>query len=202
MRLDVQTIWQLLLVWDITSNWHMKKTSTQPLLFFKIKQIFICFIFSMGLFNTSVMANEKDSADKQLAWDFTLKSQNGKNIKLSELRGQVILVNFWATWCGNCLQQFPLLNSYYQKNKDKNFTLLSINIDEDLLTATRLIQKRQFDYPILFDPYNQVSRLYSVEDLPTLFLIDRDGLIRYTLDDSQIKQQKITQQVIEDLLNE
>ncbi len=166
----------------------------------KVKQLLICFIFSVGALNNTVIAEETNN--KQLAWDFTLKSQNGKNIKLSELRGQVIAINFWATWCGNCLQQFPLLSSYYQKNKSKGFTLLSVNIDEDLLTATRLIHKRTFDYPVLFDTSNYVSRLYSVDDLPALFLIDRDGFIRYTLDDSQIKQQNITQQVIEDLLNE
>jgi len=155
-----------------------------------------------ALSNTSIANEDKNTANKQTAWNFTLKSQTGKNIKLSELRGKVVLLNFWATWCGACLQQFPLLNSYYQRNKNKGFTLLSINIDEDLLTATRLVQKRHFDYPVLFDPYNQVSRLYSVDDLPTLFIIDRDGFIRHTLDDSKIKQQAITQHVIEDLLNE
>ena len=183
----------------------MLNINTQPLGFHAplLKNSFICFILAISLLGNISVAEEKTAdSDRQLAWNFTLKSQNGKNIKLSELRGQVIVLNFWASWCGNCLQQFPLLNSYYQKNKDRNFTLLSINIDEDLLTATRLVQKRNFDYPVLYDTGNQVSRLYSVNDLPTLFLIDRDGYIRYTLDDSQIKQQKITQQAIEDLLNE
>jgi len=183
----------------------MLNINTQHLSFHMptLKNSFICFVLTISLLGNISVAEEKAAdSDRQLAWNFTLKSQNGKNIKLSELRGQVIVLNFWASWCGNCLQQFPLLNAYYQKNKDKNFTLLSINIDEDLLTATRLVQKRNFDYPILYDTSNQVSRLYSVDDLPTVFLIDRDGYIRYTLDDSKIKQQKITQQVIEDLLNE
>jgi len=168
-----------------------------------LKNSFICFVLVISLLGNFCVAEEKATdSDRQLAWNFTLKSQNGKNIKLSELRGQVIALNFWASWCGTCIQQFPLMNAYHQKNKDRGFTLLSINIDEDLLTATRFVQKRNFDYSVLYDTSNQVSRLYSVNDLPTLFLIDRDGYIRYTLDDSKIKQQNITQQVIEDLLNE
>ncbi|VAW72651.1 hypothetical protein MNBD_GAMMA10-1436 [hydrothermal vent metagenome] len=145
------------------------------------------------------MAEEKE---QQLAWNFTLKSQTGENIKLSELRGQVIALNFWASWCGTCIQQFPILKAYHQKNKDRGFTVLSVNMDEDMEKVTRLIQKRKFAYPVLFDPQSQVSRLYPVDDLPTLFLIDRDGYIRYSLDDEKIRRQKITQQVIEDLLNE
>jgi len=149
------------------------------------------------------MANdEPEDENKQRAWNFTLKSQHGKNIKLSELRGNVIALNFWATWCGTCIQQFPFLNAYYQKNRNRGFIMLSVNIDEDLGKASRLVSKRQFGYPVLFDPANQASRLYSVDDLPTLYLIDRDGYIRYSLDDEKIKQQGITQQVIEDLLNE
>lgn len=169
---------------------------------FSIKHILLCLVLTTTHIGIVLADDEPHAEDKQLAWNFTLKSHTGKNIKLSELRGQVIALNFWASWCGTCLQQFPLLNSYFQKNKNKGFTLLSINLDENLLTATRLIQKHQFDYPILFDTTNQVSRLYSVDNLPTLFLIDRDGFIRYTLDDSQIKQQDITQQAIEDLLSE
>jgi len=168
-----------------------------------LKNIFSYFVISISLIcNISYADENKNMGEKQLAWNFTLKSQNAKNIKLSELRGNVIMLNFWASWCGTCLQQFPLLNTYYQKNKTQDFILLSINIDEDLLTATRLIQKRHFDYPVLFDPYNQTSQLYSIDDLPTIFIIDKDGFIRHTLDDSQLKQQAITQQVIKDLLNE
>ncbi len=166
------------------------------------KHLMILLVFISSLVSAAIASDDNLKENKQLAWNFTLKSQNGKNIKLSELRGKVIAVNFWASWCGKCLQQFPLLNIYYHENKNKGFMLLSINIDEDVLTATRLLQKHQVDYPVLFDSTNQTSRLYTVDDLPTLFLIDRDGFIRYTLDDTQINQQKITQQVIEDLLNE
>lgn len=149
------------------------------------------------------MANDvPEDENKQLAWNFTLKSQQGKNIKLSELRGQVIALNFWSSQCGTCIQQFPILKTYYQKNKHRGFVILSVNIDEDLEKAHLLVRKRQFGYPVLFDPANQASRLYSVDELPTLYLIDRDGYIRYSLDDEKIKKQAITQQVIEDLLNE
>lgn len=170
-----------------------------------LKQLFFCLII---LFSNITLAEEEQSSEeteasgKQLAWNFTLKSQNGKNIKLSELRGRVIALYFWDSRCGTCIQQFPFIDTYYQNNKNKDFTLLSINIDEDLPTATRFLKKRKFNYPVLLDTFNQTSRLYSVSDLPTLFLINKDGYLRHSLDDSQIKQQIITQQVIEGLLNE
>ncbi|RDH83108.1 MAG: TlpA family protein disulfide reductase [endosymbiont of Galathealinum brachiosum] len=172
---------------------------------FHLKQLVFCLIIlisNITLAEEEKTSEETDASGKQLAWNFTLKSQSGKNIKLSELRGRVIALNFWDSRCGTCIQQFPVINTYYQSNKNNEFTLLSVNIDEDLLTATRFIKKRKFDYPVLLDTFNQASRLYSVSDLPTLFLIDKDGYLRHSLDDSQIKQQKITQQVIEGLLNE
>ncbi len=153
-------------------------------------------------FIISIQVVYAEATEKQLAANFTLKSQHDKNIKLTELRGQVIMLSFWATWCGNCIQQFPVLNQYYKKNKNRGFRLLAINIDEDSVKAKRFTQKRKFNYPVLFDSQNQISMLYSIPDIPVVILIDRDGYIRHTLESNQIKQQKITQQLIKDLLNE
>ncbi|HED34996.1 MAG TPA: TlpA family protein disulfide reductase [Gammaproteobacteria bacterium] len=166
------------------------------------KAILLCLCVAAYTLSPVMANDEPEDNSKQLAWNFTLKSQHGKNIKLSELRGQVIAINFWSIQCGTCIQQFPILKAYYQKNRHRGFVILSINIDEDLKKAHLLVRKHQFDYPVLFDPANQASRLYSVDDLPTLYLVDRDGYIRYSLDNEKIKQQAITQQVIEDLLNE
>ncbi|VAW56230.1 hypothetical protein MNBD_GAMMA07-182 [hydrothermal vent metagenome] len=163
-----------------------------------LKQIILgCFISILALNNLSLMAKERDMAP-----NFTLKSNSGKNIKLSELRGQVVILNFWASWCGPCLQQFPIINKLYDKNKNKSFQLLSINLDPDKNTAISLIAKRDITHPVLFDASNQVSRLYGAETLPALFIVDRDGHLRYSLNENKIKQQNIMQQVIEGLLND
>lgn len=174
---------------------------TKQLTSFLIKKTF-AIIFLMSFFTAAAYSENHADSDKQPAPNFTLKSQTGKNIKLSELRGQVIALNFWSTWCGNCIQLFPFIELYNKQNSAKDFTLLSINIDEDPSVATRFINKRNFNYAVLFDTKSTVSRLYEATDLPAFILIDRDGNIRYTLDDDQIKQFEITQQLIEGLLNE
>ena len=162
-----------------------------------LARLLLCLL--IAFFSVGLQAEENE---KSIAPNFTLKSHQGKNIKLSELRGQVIMLNFWASWCGSCIQQFPQLNQYYQQNKDRGFTLLAINMDEDIKKAQRFTGKRNIHFPVLFDPENQIIQRYSIDDIPAAVLIDRDGYIRYTLNASQIKQYKITQQVIKGLLNE
>jgi len=111
--------------------------------------------------------------------NFTLKSNSGKNIKLSELRGQVVLINFWASWCGPCRQEMPELNKLYSKYKKLGFTILGVNVEEDNTDALKIIKNDKISFPILFDSENKVSRLYNVTGMPTTVLIARDGTMRY-----------------------
>ncbi len=111
--------------------------------------------------------------------NFTLKSNSGKNIKLSELRGQVVLINFWASWCGPCRQEMPELNKLYSKYKKLGFTILGVNVEEDNTDALKIIRDDKISFPILFDSENKVSRLYNVTGMPTTVLVARDGTMRY-----------------------
>ena len=111
--------------------------------------------------------------------DFTLKSASGENIKLSELRGQVVLINFWASWCGPCRQEMPLLDQMYQKYSPLGFTLLGVNVEQDSADAQRLLKDTPVTFPILFDAQNQVSKLYDVTAMPSTVLVDRDGKVRF-----------------------
>ena len=113
------------------------------------------------------------------ASNFTLKSNSGKNIKLSELRGQVVMLNFWASWCKPCRQEMPLLNEIYNKYHSLGFTLLGINIENSPELAKRFLADVKVDFPILYDPENQVSKAYDVNAMPTTILIDRDGKMRF-----------------------
>ena len=126
------------------------------------------------LWGAAAMADEGEPAT-----DFTLKAANGKNIKLSELRGTVVMLNFWASWCGPCRTEMPLLDDLYQQYRDYGFTVLGVNLDESRDQADRLLEKIPVTFPVLFDPQNQTSEAYGVDAMPTTVLIDRNGVIRH-----------------------
>jgi peroxiredoxin len=114
-----------------------------------------------------------------LAPDFTLRTAEGRNLRLQEQRGQVVLVNFWATWCGPCKVEMPHLNRLYDKYRSSGFTLLGVNIDEDPRLATALATRMGLKFPVLLDGDKTVSRRYDLGSMPATVLIDRDGRVRY-----------------------
>jgi peroxiredoxin len=111
--------------------------------------------------------------------DFTLKSAKGSNLKLSEHRGEVVMINFWASWCAPCREEMPILNDMYLRYRDMGFTLLGVNVEEDSSAAKKMIQDLKVVFPVLYDTSNDVSKLYSVEAMPSTILVDRDGNMRY-----------------------
>ena len=111
--------------------------------------------------------------------DFTLRSADGPAVRLQEQRGRVVMVNFWATWCGPCRQEMPHLNRLYGKYRDAGFTLLGVNIDEDQGKAVSLASRLGLQFPVLLDTDKKVSRLYDLSTMPSTVLIDRDGRVRY-----------------------
>jgi thiol-disulfide isomerase/thioredoxin len=111
--------------------------------------------------------------------NFTLTSRGGENLKLSEYRGDVVMINFWASWCGPCRQEMPLLNALYERYKPLGFTILGVNVEEDSSQAKTLLADVPVDFPILFDNTNKVSQLYHVEAMPSTILVDRNGNMRY-----------------------
>ena len=111
--------------------------------------------------------------------DFTLPSLAGENIKLSELRGDVVMINFWASWCGPCRQEMPHLERLYQRYRKLGFVLLGVNVEKESGKAQRMLREVKVSFPILFDRANRVSRLYAVKAMPTTVLIDRGGEVRF-----------------------
>ena len=110
---------------------------------------------------------------------FTLKSMSGENVKLGEQIGNVVMINFWASWCGPCRQEMPLLNALHKKYEPLGFTVLGVNVEENSNMAIDFISDTPVDFPILFDSTNEVSKAYQVLAMPTTVLVDRDGNIRY-----------------------
>ena len=113
------------------------------------------------------------------AANFTLKSDSGENIRLSEYRGQVVLINFWASWCGPCRQEMPHLDSIQQKYQDMGFTVFGVNVEQDRAMADKVLRDIPVTFPILYDSDNEVSQIYDVDAMPATVLVDRNGEIRY-----------------------
>ncbi len=111
--------------------------------------------------------------------DFVLKSSSGENMRLSEYRGDVVMINFWATWCGPCRQEMPLLDDLYSRYQRVGFNLLGINIDDDSRRAMQMIEELEVKFPVLFDESKEVSKLYQVEAMPVTVLVDREGKVRH-----------------------
>ena len=111
--------------------------------------------------------------------DFTLHSIGGPNLRLKEQRGRVVMVNFWATWCGPCRQEMPQLNRLYEKYKGSGFVLLGVNVDDDVSKAAEVASKLGVTFPVLLDTDKSVSKLYDLSTMPSTVIIDRDGKVRY-----------------------
>ncbi|MEZ5500147.1 MAG: TlpA disulfide reductase family protein [Steroidobacteraceae bacterium] len=110
---------------------------------------------------------------------FTLASRGGKPVALSQFKGQVVMLNFWASWCGPCRQEMPLLESIYKKYKPMGFTMVGVNVEPDTKAADAwLAEHATVSFPIVYDTDSKVSKLYKVQGMPSTVIIDRKGNAR------------------------
>jgi len=114
-----------------------------------------------------------------VAPDFRLQKRGGGEVSLSELRGEVVMINFWATWCGPCREEMPHLEALHQRYQDLGFTLLGVNVEQDSRLSDKFLAETPVTFDILFDPENRVSELYDVIAMPSTVLVDREGNLRF-----------------------
>ncbi len=108
--------------------------------------------------------------------DFSLTDLHGGKIGLKQFRGKIILLNFWATWCGPCKEEMPFLETLHRQFKEKDFVLLTVSVDyEGARPVQEFINKQGYTFPVLLDPKSEVLDLYEVKGIPTTFLIDKKG---------------------------
>lgn len=120
--------------------------------------------------------------------EFTLKDLSGKSWTFSDLRGKVVLVNFWATWCPPCRKEMPDLESLYERFGSKGFVVLGIS-DEDAAKVEPFISERKVSFPVLLDPGRKVNDSFVVDGIPKSFVYDRDGkLVTQSIDMRTQKQ--------------
>jgi len=114
----------------------------------------------------------------QPAPDFTLKDVQGKTWNLTDLRGKVVLVNFWATWCPPCQEELPSMEGLHQGMRQAPFQMLTILNNDRADFAQNLALKRGYTFPILLDPESKVAAAYGITGVPETFIIDTQGILR------------------------
>ena len=128
-----------------------------------------------GLSDASTSTNFIDKK----AIDFQVADLNGEPLSLEKYRGQIILLDFWATWCPPCIAEMPFVKNTYQKYKNQNFEIIGISLDNELNQLTTYLEKEDITWPQYYDNGGQISNLYQVQAIPTTYLIDSKGIIRY-----------------------
>ena len=109
---------------------------------------------------------------------FTLAAKGGQDVSLAQYKGQVVMLNFWASWCGPCRQEMPLLDSIYKQYHRMGFTLIGVNVEPDSNAANQWLKETPVSFPILYDKESKVSKMYDVAGMPSTVIIDRAGKVR------------------------
>jgi peroxiredoxin len=151
---------------------------------------------------TTIAAFSSLTNAADVAPDFTLKSNHGDNLRLSEHRGDVILLNFWASWCGPCRQEMPLLNSLNERYSKLGFNVIGVNVDKDSALADKILKDIPVGFPVLYDNLSMVSSTYAVKSMPTTVIIDRDGNMRYIHNGYKPGLEQTYEQQIKELIKE
>jgi peroxiredoxin len=114
-------------------------------------------------------------ARAKVADEFTVSTHGGGKLRLSEHRGRVVLINFWATWCPPCLEEMPAMERLYRQHKDTGFTLVAVSVDADPRKVTPFVAEHKLTFPVGLDPRMELANAYGVRALPSSFIVSRDG---------------------------
>lgn len=125
---------------------------------------------------TDINSDTADIATGLEAPDFTLTNLNGDEVSLSDYRGKIVLVNFWASWCHWCDVEMPDLNNLDIENED--LVVLGVNVMEDEETVKEYIEDGGYDFEVLFDPDGEIATNYLVDGLPNSYFIDKEGVLQ------------------------
>lgn len=158
----------------------------------------VALVSSFGVAATAHAAPPLDTA----APDFALRDLSGENHRLSEHVGDVVLVNFWASWSGPSRQEMPALEALYGKYQRAGLVLLGVNLDDNTERAVEMARAMKVSYPLLLDAHKSVARSYEVSAMPLTVLIDRSGVVRFAAESYQPGDEKRYAEELRKLLNE
>lgn len=127
----------------------------------------------------TVLAYSQDVNSK--APDFTAKDMDGNIVHLSDLKGKVVLIDFWASWCVPCKKSMPHLIELYNAYKDTSFTVIGVNVDTELDKVKQFEEELSADipFPVIFDKESKIPPMYDVQGMPTTVVVNKKGIIKY-----------------------
>lgn len=138
----------------------------------------LIFILFLSLLILTSYSQSKNVGENSKALDFTLSDLQGKKFSLSSFKGNVILLNFWATWCPPCRYEIPILDKIQKEYKDKKFKIIAVSLDTDVKALEDFLKNNKVSFLVLSDKNGTVGYSYNVLAIPTSFLIDKDFIIR------------------------
>jgi cytochrome c biogenesis protein CcmG/thiol:disulfide interchange protein DsbE len=167
-----------------------------------LRWLVILSLYGSGLFFLSQCSQEKGEPTLSPAPDFTLQTLDGREVILSKLKGKVVLLDFWATWCGPCRESIPHLIDLYKTYQENGLEVIGMNVDRgDTNAVKRFVNSMNIPYSIIFTP-EEVSRNFAISGLPTAVLIDKQGKIREKISGFTIEIGKQMASKIANLLSE
>ena len=162
----------------------------------------ICFVIFILIFSFNI---NKDNAlalsENDAAPDFSLKSQFGKTVSLSDYQGKVVYLDFWASWCGPCRHTLPWMQKLQSKFKSQGLEVVAVNLDVHQADAEKLFSEINPSFTILFDPTGEAAKKYQLPSMPSSFLLDKKGRIVIAHSGFREGDDAILESDIETLLN-
>jgi len=151
---------------------------------FKFVIMSVCFLGLLGMAGRPPLVGGP-------APDIALKNLQGETVRLSDLRGQVVLLNFWATWCKPCKDEMPAMQAGYDKLRNQGFVVLAVNELEETEQVIAHVRTHGHTFPVVMDHDNRVANQYGVVGLPASFLVDRQGIVREKIVGSLLTEERI-----------
>jgi len=148
-----------------------------------------------------LLISSRARSDYPTAPKLKLLTQNGV-IELSDLKGKLVYINFWASWCRPCKESFPWMIEMKKKFENYPFEIISINLDTDKSLADKFLSTQAINFPMAFDPDAKIANEYAIEGMPSSYLIDEKGQLRIRYIGFWKKSRKDNEEVIHDLLEE
>jgi cytochrome c biogenesis protein CcmG, thiol:disulfide interchange protein DsbE len=154
-----------------------------------LRRVVYALVLGLGLVWIYLSASKSNASDSEsvaapqqgfLAPDFELATSTGETVKLSNLRGQAVLVNLWATWCPPCREEMPSIEKVYNEYKDRGLVVLAVNMtyQDDAQKVEPFVIERELTFPILLDETGDMANDYQMRSLPSSYFIGRDGIIQ------------------------